>query len=171
MISGLRMIIRDKLIFTEEQGSIRQLGKPMDILRRLAEETKLLHIVDMNALNGNMTNFDVYDHMTYALNIEVECAPREEQVKKLIARGARAVFRLPCALDLSAFGKNRRLLVGKTNGTDTNDDVFDYYIESEDIKIVEKVCKLKRTIVYSKTLEEKAVEKAGAFALIRDFKG
>lgn len=170
MISGLRMIIRDKVAFREEGGVLRQTGKPMDILRKIPKETKFLHIVDLNAKNWNITNFDLYDAMTQLINIEVEVAAKEEIVKKLLAMRARAVLNLPCKMDLEKFKESRKLLVGKTDGSELSEEVYDYYIETGDLELIKKIAKQgKRIFVYSNSLDEKGVEKAGAFALIRDY--
>ncbi len=169
MIAGRRIIIRDKAALREAEGTLRQIGNPMDILRNLPEEVKILHVVDLNARTGNVTNFDLYDHMTYRLNIEVECAPRETLVKKLLSLGARAVLGLPCALELEKFENSKRLLVGKVSGKERDGRVYDYYLESEDIKEVKGLAKEgKRVLLHSKTISEKDAEKAGVFALIRD---
>ncbi len=169
MIRGIRMTIRDKVAFREENGILRQVGKPMDILRTFAQDVKFLHIVDLNAKGGNTTNFDLYDHMTYRLNIEVEIAPREELVKRLLSVKARAVLDLPCALDLDKFKESWRLLVGKTNGAEKDKRVADYYVETDDAGLVKKLAKEgKRVFVFSNKMEEKDAEKAGAYALIRD---
>lgn len=170
MIRGLRMIIRDKVAFREEEGVLRQIGKPMDILGKIPKETKFLHIVDLNAKNGNVTNFDLYDHMMYKVNIEVEIAPKEEIVKKLIWMEARAVLDLPCMMDLEKFEESRKLLVGKTNGSELSEEVYDYYIETDDLELIKKIAKQgKRIFVYSNSLDEKKAKKAGIFALIRDY--
>ncbi len=173
MIKGLRLIVRDKDAFQEENGILRQTGKPMDVLRNISKDVKVLHLVDLNAKKGNATNFDLYDRMTYLINIEVEVAPKEELVRKLLAVKARAVLDLPCKLDLKKFIGNEKLLVGKINdetGDERNDSVFDYYVETEDLELVKKIAgdRKKRILVYSKKISEKELESAGAFALIRD---
>lgn len=171
MIRGLRLLVRDKTAFREEGGVLRQVGKPMDILHNIPEGVKILHIVDLNAKAGNATNLDLYDKMTYAVNIEVEVAAKEEMLKKLFALKARAVLDLPCRLDLEKLGKNKRLLVGRITKDERSGDVFDYYLETEDLELVKEIAEAakKRILVYSKTLNEKDLEKAGAFALIKDY--
>ncbi|MBU0585971.1 hypothetical protein KJ780_00510 [Candidatus Micrarchaeota archaeon] len=168
MIKGTRIILRDKLVFKEEQGTLRQTGKALDLLQNISNDTGILHIVDLNAKNGNMTNFDLYDHLTYKVNIEVECAPKEELVKKLFLLGARTVLELPCKLDLQKFNEKRRLLVGKTDGK-VDERVHDYYLESDDLEKVKELSKKGRVLIYSKTIKEKEAEDAGAFALIQDY--
>lgn len=169
MIKGLRVILRDKTVFREQDGILRQAGRPMDILQKIPEDVKILHIVDLNAKDGNMTNLDLYDNMTYKLNIEVECAPKEEILRKLFALGTRAVLDLPCPIDLKKFEKKKRLLVGKVTGEERDEGVFDYYAESEDAATIAKIAKKKRVLVYSKKLSDEEAEKAGAFAIIRDY--
>lgn len=170
MIKGIRMIIQDKLALREQGGILRQAGRPMDILNSLPKDIKLLHVLDLNAKNGNTTNFDLYDHITYALNLEVETSAVEKTVKMLLARKARVVLELPCALDLGKFAESRRLFVGKTDGKEKNKDMHDYYIETEDLPVVKKLAKEgARVLLYSKTISDEDAEKAGVFALIRDY--
>lgn len=170
MIKGLRIFLRDKVLFRNEGGIFRQVGNPMDALRTFPDDVKILHIVDLNAKDGNTTNFDMYNHMTYNRNIQVEIGAREELVKKLIALKARAVLELPCPLDLGRFSESKRLLVGRITGDERSEDVFDYYLESEKMELVKKIVKGgKRVFLYSKTISEKDAEKAGVFALVKDF--
>lgn len=169
MIRGIKTLVRDKTLFRMENGILRPVGKPMDMVRKLPPEIKILHIVDLNAKDGNTTNFDLYDHMTYKLNIEVEIAPKEELVKKLLRLKTRAVLELPCALDLNKFKSEKRLLVGKVQGRGRSEYVHDYYVESEDLDFVKNLTKEgKRVLLYSKTIDEKEAEKAGVFTLIND---
>lgn len=169
MMRGVRIFMRDKTAFREENGALRKIGNPMDIVRALPGEVKIVHIVDLNAKSGNATNFDLYDHMMYRMNIEVEVAAKEGLVKKLLEMGARAVLEMPCMLDLGKFGK-KALLVGKISGDARDAGMHDYYLESEDSGEVRKIAKEgKRVFLYSKDIPEKDAEEAGVFALIRDY--
>ncbi|MDD5337322.1 MAG: hypothetical protein PHS02_02460 [Candidatus ainarchaeum sp.] len=169
MINGIRLITRDKTAFSEKEGIRRRLGRPMDLLSSIPKNVKLLHIVDLNAKNGNATNFDLYDHMMYKFNVEVETAPEPAILKKLFAFGARAVVELPLGKDLKAF-EGSRLLVGKTDGKEIDGFVHDYYVEAENLEIIASLAKKgKRVFVHSEKLSDSELEKAGAFAVIRNF--
>src|SRR5512135_2780469 len=91
---------------------MRLLGKPLDAARRMKDEgSRLIHIVDVDAINGLPTNMDIYDGLTYFINIEVECAPKDAFVKKLLSIKARVVLP-PDSLDLSKI-REKKLLVAK----------------------------------------------------------
>lgn len=104
-------ILKDKQAFTRKGGALSLAGKPMDIAKRLKEEgTKLIHIVDSDALKGLPTNLDVYDNLTYIVNVQVECAPKDDIVRKLLSLRCRVV--LSPSFDTSAL-KEKKLLVAK----------------------------------------------------------
>ena len=171
MLNGLRIFVRDKTAFRMEEGVFRQAGKPMDILNKLPADVKILHIVDLNAKDGNATNLDLYDHMTYKVNIEVETGGSEELVRKLLLMKARAVLDLPCALDLRKFAESR-LLVGKIRDgkVEQGERFFDYYLESDDVKTVKALVKMgKRVFLHSERMPAGEAEKMRVFALIRDY--
>ncbi len=171
MIKGIRMIIRDKTAFMKEKGILRRIGKPMDILNNIPKDVKLIHIIDLNVKTGNTTNFDLYNHMTYKINIEVETPAKEEIIKKLFAVKARAVLKLPCTIDLKKFAENIRLLVGIVKEKEREENVFDYYTETNNIKFIKTLVKTeKRVFVYSNELGEKEAEDTGMFALIQDYR-
>ncbi|MEW6528990.1 MAG: hypothetical protein AB1391_03820 [Candidatus Micrarchaeota archaeon] len=172
MIKGIRMIIRDKTAFAEESGVLKQIGKPIDIINSIAKDIKLIHVVDLNAKLGNTTNFDLYNHMTYKINIEVEMPPKERIIKKLLDMKARVVLDLPCALNLKKFSENIRLLVGLVKKEEREENVFDYYIKTDDVELLKVLTKnktKKRVLLYSNKIGEKEAENAGVFALIRDY--
>ncbi|MFA5077209.1 MAG: hypothetical protein WC488_02170 [Candidatus Micrarchaeia archaeon] len=170
MIAGIRLIIRDKTAFSEEEGVRRRLGRPMDLLGSIPKSVKLIHVLDLNAKNGNMTNFDLYDHMMYKFNVEIESAPEPALLRKLFAFGARAVVELPFGKRLEEF-EGSRLLAGKTDGKETDEFVQDYYVETENLEMVARLARSrKRIFVHSEKLEDSELEKAGAFAAIRNFR-
>src|SRR5512143_928722 len=91
---------------------MRLLGKPLDVARRMQERgSRLIHIVDVDAINGLPTNMDIYDGLTYFINIEVECAPKDAFVKRLLSIKVRVVLP-PDSLDLSMI-REKKLLVAK----------------------------------------------------------
>ncbi|MFN7088852.1 MAG: hypothetical protein ACK4NX_03515, partial [Candidatus Paceibacteria bacterium] len=62
--------------------------------------TKLLHIVDLDAKKALTTNFDVYDKLTYFINIEVDGISNSKFMEKLLEINARVVVELPTAINL-----------------------------------------------------------------------
>lgn len=169
MIRGVRFVIKDKLAFIEENGLLRYLGKPLDLIKTAKEE--LIHIKDLNALKGSSINLDIYDKITYEKYLEVEVAAKENIIKKLIEIEARVIVSLPCIIDLEKYSYKKRLLVGKTDGDKIDERVFDYYIESEDKeKIKNFVRKVnKRVFVFSNNIESEYLEKIGVFAHIKNY--
>lgn len=148
--------VKDKQAFIKERGILRLLGKPIDIANNLKEEGyKLIHIVDLDALDGLSTNLDIYDALTYFINVQVECAPKEQLVKKLLSFRCRVVIP-PSNLDLSAI-KEKNLLVAKfSKETKGNlEDFHDVLIEDADDNSVKKFKKLgKRVLVFEKDKEK-----------------
>lgn len=170
MIKGIRILVRDKQLFTEQNGILHCVEDTKPCFLKFPKNTKFLHIVDLNGKKGNATNFDIYDKLTQSINIEVEISQNELLIKKLIKLKARAVLDLPVKIDLKKFKDNKKLLVGKIIIVKNirNDDIHDYYIETNNLKTVKKLGKGKRIFLYSNIVDEKQAEKAGVFALIRD---
>ncbi len=107
------IILKDKQVFSKKSGYLSHIGKPLDIAKKLSDSGyKLIHIVDENALKGFSTNMDIYDKLTYFINIEVECAPKEDLVRKLTSVRARAVV-VP---EIDTAGLEKKLLVAKLEG-------------------------------------------------------
>ncbi len=103
--------IKDKQAFVKEQGVLRLLGNPVDIAKKIKDKGyKLIHIVDEDALKGMSKNLDIYDKLTYVINVQVECAPDMDLVKKLLSLRCRVV--LPPDADVSAL-QEKNLLVAK----------------------------------------------------------
>ena len=138
-------IIKDKQAFTK---GMRMAGKPIDMAKKLKGETELLHLVDSDALKGMPTNLDVYNSLTFVINVQVECAPKEEIVKKLLSLKCRVV--LPPSFDTSNL-KEKKLLVAKF-GKDYDgkaDGFHDVIIEDADDGSVERFSSYgKRVMVY-----------------------
>lgn len=135
------------------EGTLSIIGNPVDVAKKLSEKTKLIHIIDLDALKGSATNLDIYDKLTFFVNIEVECASDEGLIKKLLAVKSRVVVRLPA--ELSKFQEQKRLLVGKVSQDYEGDTsaVHDLVIEDAKEGIVKKFPD-KRVIVYRKDLEK-----------------
>ncbi|NYZ60428.1 hypothetical protein H0O01_01890 [Candidatus Micrarchaeota archaeon] len=107
------ILVKGKQAFKKSMGSMRLLGNAANLVKKLSEEYALFHIVDMDALNGNKSNFDLYDNLTYFTHVQVECKPDEKLIGALLAMEARVVVDLPSKLDFEKFGKKKSLLVGK----------------------------------------------------------
>ena len=105
--------VKGKQAFRTEMGSMRLLGNAAQLVRSLSEEYALFHVLDLDALKGNKSNFDLYDHLTYFTHVQVECKPDPKLISELLKMEARVVVELPSALDFEKFGKKKSLLVGK----------------------------------------------------------
>jgi hypothetical protein len=151
--------VREKQAFRKDDGAMRLLGKPVDVAKRLKEQGhKLLHIVDQDALKGLSTNLDIYDALTYFINVQVECAPDDTLVKKLLSLKCRVVLQ-PSGLDLSGI-KERKLLVARIRrGSEKPlDDFHDVIIEDADDASVKRCRSLgKRVMVFEKDKVEEEV--------------
>lgn len=101
--------IKDKQAFSKEGGMMRLLGPAVEMIRQLSQKYRLFHIIDLDLKKGSTANFDIYDKLTYFAHIQVECDD-EKAIEKLIDVNARAVVRLPTALNLGKW--NKKLLVG-----------------------------------------------------------
>lgn len=145
--------VKDKQAFRKKEGTMAIIGNAVDVAKKLSKKAKLIHIIDLDALQGMSVNFDIYDKLTYLVNIEVETDPRPEIVSKLLKIKSRAVVRLPA--DLETFEKEKRLLVGKITGeyNGKTDSVHDLIIENAGDKSIEKFPE-KRIIIYEKDFEK-----------------
>ena len=142
--------LKDKQAFTKNEGSMRLLGKPLDLAKKMKDTGYLLiHIVDLDAKKGMETNFDVYDKLTFFINIEVECGENERFVKRLIEIKSRVVLDLPSKLDLGKFAEHKRLIVGKIKKDYAGDakEVHDIILEGPTKELFSRF-KSRRLIVY-----------------------
>lgn len=143
------VLIRHKQVF--KQGMLTLLGKPLDVAKKLkAEGCTLIHIVDEDALTGNSSNLDIYDHLTYFINVEVECAQKEDIVHKLLSLKCRVVLAPPLQPALSGF-REKKLLVAKVTRDYAGDlaGFHDVVVQGADDAAVERFAAMgKRVIVY-----------------------
>ena len=133
-------------------GTLKPIGSAIKVAKKLKEEygAQLIHIVDLDAMNGKRVNYDVYDHLTFLMYIEVEVRPEPAMIKPLLDINARVVVPLPSKLDLSQFAEQKRLLVGKMSPRykGSTDDVYDIYLDGESEETVKELMrKGKRVIV------------------------
>ncbi len=103
--------LKDKQAFSKAGSIPRLLGNPVEIAKDLkGEGCKLIHIIDEDAMKGMTKNLDVYSALTYFINVQVECAPKEKIVRKLLSLRCRVV--LPPDADISSY-EEKNLLVAK----------------------------------------------------------
>lgn len=166
------LYIKDKQCFRKEGGVSTLAGKPLDVARELKEKgAKLIHFVDQDALNGNGSNLDIYDNLTYFVNVEVECAPADELVKKLLSFKCRVVLAVPCPVGVSRY-KEKKLLVAKVpesyGGGEAGVAGFhDVILEGADDTAVEHFASMgKRVIIYGKDEGKVKKEKKSVFGVI-----
>jgi uncharacterized protein related to proFAR isomerase len=150
--------IKDKQAFTKKDGTLRLLGNPVFLAKEYAKQgTKLIHMIDEDAKKGLAVNLDVYDKLTYFINVEVECGEHVSIIKKLLSMKARVVLRLPTKIDLKKWKDRERLLVGIVDPDYQGkaEGVHDVIIEGADEEIIKKYRKLKkRIIVHENELDE-----------------
>jgi len=153
--------VKDKQAFKKEDGTLKLIGKPAELAREWQKEgIKLIHIIDLDAVNRNSSNFDIYDTLTYFINVEVEGARDERAIARLLDVNARVVVELPTPIKLSKFSDKKRLLVGKIEHLkDANDDVFDLYYTGTDEKTAEKLLKTKKRIILTSLIKIKGKNK------------
>jgi uncharacterized protein related to proFAR isomerase len=65
--------LKDKQFYVKQKGVLRILGNAVEIAKELGSRYRLLHIVDLDLKKGSTANFDIYDKLTYFVNIQVEC--------------------------------------------------------------------------------------------------
>jgi hypothetical protein len=107
--------VKGKRAFRKELGSLRPLGNAPRLVRSLSDQYSLFHIIDLDALKGNRTNFDVYDHLTYFTHVQVELKPDPSLIAPLLEMDVRIVLPLPTKLDLSQFSSKKNFLLGKVS--------------------------------------------------------
>jgi len=143
--------LRDKQAFRKDGGMLRIAGKPIDIAKgHKGDGCVLIHIVDYDALNGSQANIDIYDNLTFIINVQVECAPDPSLVMKLLSLKCRVV--LPPSFDTSAIAE-KRLLVAKIPAGYAGDaeGFHDVLLEDADEASVMRFGGLgKRVLIYEK---------------------
>lgn len=146
--------VKDKQAFAKKDGILRLLGNPVFVAKDFAKKgIKLIHIIDEDAKKGMATNLDVYDKLTYFINVEVECGEHEQIIEKLLGMKARVVIRLPTKLDLKKWKEHERLLVGKV-GSDYSgkaEGVHDVIVEEADEEIVRRFMDLSKRVIILET--------------------
>ncbi len=155
MMKIAQIVVKDKQAFSRAGGVLRFLGSAVDIAKKLKEEGfKLIHIIDEDALSGSSTNLDVYDTLTCFVNVQVECAPKEEMIKKLLSLRCRVV--LDPETDVSKYSE-KNLLVAKIKADYCGnlDGFHDLVLEGADEQSIEKFSKLGKRIMVSSEVKTK----------------
>lgn len=164
--------IKDKTACIYRKGALTFLGKPIDLAKEWKKEgIKLIHIVDLDAKLGSSTNFDVYDSLSYQINVQVEGVANEKIIKKLLSIGIRVVIDLPTKIDLIKFKDKKKLLVGRISSVTDISNVQDIILQEKDsLKPEEdpKILKLvegRRLIVYGQ--EKRKIEVFGSIFFLK----
>jgi len=144
--------LKGKKAYKKQLGTLKPMGNAIKIAKRLRERlgTELIHVVDLDALAGKKTNYDIYDHLTFIMYVQVEVMPEPRLIKPLLNIGARVVVDIPTKLDLSQFEDKKRLLVGKITPRSKASltEVHDVYLDGEsEAKLKELIKKKKRVFV------------------------
>lgn len=152
ILSAPVIYIQGKKAYRKDLGTLRPMGSAIKVAKKLRERlgTELIHIVDLDALKGNKSNYDIYDHLTFIMYIQVEVRPDPKMINPLLDMGARVVIDLPTKLDLKQFAEKKRLLVGRMapGYKGPIEDVFDIYLDGEsEAKVKELMRKKKRVMV------------------------
>ncbi len=157
MIRAKLLYLREKQFFVKKGGALAYLGKPNDISKRLKEDGfGLLHIIDLDAIKGQKTNFDVYDTLTYSIHVQAECGANPAFMERLLKINCRVVVHLPA--DLSALSVMKKSLLGivPAGYKGSVEDFGDVLLEDATLASVKKFSKLgKRVFVYEKDYDEK----------------
>ena len=177
-------LLKDKQAF--EIDGLRLCGEPIALCKKLFDQgAKLIHIIDTNAIKGVNSNLDVYDKLTYFVNIEVEAAPKKEILSKLISLRSRIVisdFSNDAFAALFDYSQNKNLLVAKINcsifnWTDSKlfDRVLDFFDEiyfsgSVSLSVLTKATKLKKRVILNQSVYKnlKNKKELKIFGLIMD---
>lgn len=155
-------IIKDKQAFNLD---MRFLGKPIDMCKKFKEQGyKLVHIIDKDAKSGSSTNFDIYNNLTFFLNIQVEISSNEEFVKKLLKINSRVVIPPNPQFNLSK--ESKKLLVAKFRADVDYDQLDiscfnDVILENADDASVDcYLAQEKRIMVFESDFKKLSKEKA-----------
>jgi uncharacterized protein related to proFAR isomerase len=160
--------VKDKQAFTKTDGIMKLLGNPLIIAKDQAKKgIKLIHIIDEDAKRGLATNLDIYDKLTFFINVQVECGEHEEIIEKLLRLKARVVLHLPTKLDLSIWQEHERLLVGIVNRDyeGSAEGVYDLIVEGADEAKVKQFQDLGKRIMINE--EDKKSSMKNLFGILK----
>lgn len=172
-----KFILKDKQAF--ELDGISLIGEPVAHTKNLFDQGfKLIHICDTAAIKGLSTNMDVYDKLTYFVNIQVECAPKKDLLSKLVSIRSRIVisdFSDSSLLVIRSFLENRKLFVAKVSKENSQKidsllSLFDeFYLDfSADSEIISKIISKKKRVILTQSDYKKLKNKKEIFGIILD---
>ncbi len=150
------MIVKDKQAFMQKDGMMRLIGKPIDVAKKWRDQgCKLIHIIDSDAQKGMTTNLDIYDNLTYFVNVQVECAPIPAIFTKLLTLKCRIVLSPSAGASIAAMAEKKLLVAKIASGSVVKDaelaPFHDVILEDADDASVERFDSLgKRVIIYEK---------------------
>ncbi|MBD3397644.1 hypothetical protein GF412_00725 [Candidatus Micrarchaeota archaeon] len=162
MIMDVPLIyLKGKKAYTRRLGTLKPMGSAIKIAKRLKERlgTELVHIVDLDALKGKKTNYDVYDHLTFTMYVQVEVQPDPKLIKPLLDIDARVVIELPAKkLDLKQFEDKKRLIVGKITPRfrGSLDEVYDVYLDGESPSKLQELLRKKKRVFVNRDQNKKS---------------
>lgn len=137
--------LKDKQAFARLGSIPRLLGNPVELGKDLKDQgCKLIHIVDEDAMKGMTKNLDVYGALTFFINVQVECAPKEEIVRKLLSLRCRVV--LPPEADISGYEEKNLLVANLPSGYKGNAEGFRDVIVRTDEE-AQRMVKLKKRVM------------------------
>ncbi|MEM0356308.1 MAG: hypothetical protein QW465_00940 [Candidatus Anstonellales archaeon] len=85
---GKYVILKDKQFYTVD---MRLIGNAVEITRELANTYNLLHIRDRDLERGVIKNLDIYDKLTYYINVQVEIHRELLELERLLEFQVRLV--------------------------------------------------------------------------------
>ena len=140
--------MRGKQALRGEGGTYRLIGSAPAIVRKYSGEYKLFHIIDLDALKGRKSNFDIYDHLTYITHVQAEAKEGRELVEGLLGMNVRAVIPLPSKLPLKEYGGKKGFLVGKVKPgfRGSAEGVGDIYLDGKDPELANRLAREGRRI-------------------------
>jgi hypothetical protein len=153
------LYIKDKQVFSKTDGVMRLIGKPLDVAKELKKKYKLIHFVDSEAMAGMSNNLDIYNGLTYFVNIQVECAPKQELVTKLLALKCRVVLDVSAEEKIELKNLNTNLLVARipSGYTGKAEHFRDVILLEYDERVAKKFTELgKRIILYENENQKKS---------------
>jgi hypothetical protein len=162
IMSAPLIYIQGKKAYRKDLGTLRPMGSAIKVAKKLRERlgTELLHIVDLDALKGNKSNYDIYNHLAFVMYIQVEVRPDAKMIRPLLEMGARVIIELPTKLNLNEFADKKRLIVGKIlpSYKGSLDGVFDVYLDGESERKAKELQKKGRRVLVNKSQNAKNKE-------------
>ncbi len=149
-IKALRFYLKGKQVFRKGKATYRLVGSPIPLIKKKVKEGfEVFHIKDLDALNGNATNLDIYDHLTQFTHVQVECLEKETLVKKLLGLRVRVILKLPIK---KIYPKEyEKLIVGKAEpGYKGPLNCHDVFLDGEDKELARRIKKEKKRLIINK---------------------